>query len=175
MSGKFKQRSYVKANPTIKTGNTTGERLKQFASARERVVTKGLDPIDMLYEIYFLSRDRSQEVGDDTAASYLSVAGKAASDLAKYIYPTLSAIKIDQTVKNENAMTVKEAMKVIMEDPFTKSALSAMAFQDNKRALEADEKDRHAKEDIALLLPSGDSNEGKGLAETYKPKKIKLK
>ena len=143
-------------------------------SGRAKVILKGLDPIDMLYEIYFISRDRSLEVKDDVAASYLSVAGKAAADIAKYIYPTLSAVKFEEVKGSEKAMEIKQAMQVIMEDPFTKAALSAMVFQDNKQTLERQDGEKEAERQIAQLLPSGETNDGKGLAETYKPKKVKL-
>lgn len=143
---------------------TTAERLGQFVTAREKVMLKGLDPIDMLYEVYFIARDRGLAAADESAGSFLSVAGKAAADLAKYIYPTMAAIKMETVNKSENAMSVKEAIKVVMADPFTKSALTAMAFREAKEEQESEHGESEAVRQIINALPSGEANEGEGEA-----------
>lgn len=118
-----------------------------------------LNPIEMLKTIYdeALNAYRSgRGLSDkgDAGAAYLSVAGKAASDLAGYKHPKLSAMAIaDFTEDSEKrrALTTEEAINIIKGDPFAPEGVRAI---DTKRVLES------LKSTIQIpSLPMGESNE----------------
>jgi hypothetical protein len=105
-----------------------------FLDARAQILSKKLNPIDMLYDVYkraieaFEQRQVTNK-GGDPGPSYLAVAAQSAGQLAKYVYPTLAAVKVD--VNNHNMpkkIDIKEAIKIITSDPFTRSAVDQMNF-----------------------------------------------
>lgn len=85
----------------------------------------GLNPIEMLAETYKLALEayksgRGWNDRGDAGAAYLGVAVKAASDLAKFKHPTLSAVGIkdlDSAEPKETINTAK-AVEVLKSDPF---------------------------------------------------------
>jgi len=96
----------------------------------------GLDPLEMLVEVYKESMDayrkgRGLTEKSDSGAQYLAVAGSAANNLARYVYPQLSATKVEVNDKREEPkrLNVTEAVKVISEDPFLANALEAAKTQ----------------------------------------------
>lgn len=108
----------------------------QKLSARNKIIARGQDPIDMMYEIFELAKEayvtgRGLTDKGDAGAGYLSVAGSMAQHLAKFVYPTLSAaaVKIEDGATEKKQLDMKEAISIIAEDPFAKAAIHAMQFQ----------------------------------------------
>lgn len=126
MSDKFKR-------PGIITRTT---QYNNRLCARNKVIAKGQDPIDMLYEVYneamegYRSGRGVSEKGDNGAA-YLGAAFSAAAQIARFVYPTISAsaVKIDDGTTEKRQLDMKEAISIIAEDPFAKAAIHAMQFQ----------------------------------------------
>ena len=98
---------------------------------RNELERRGIDLVDMQLEIYRKAMDAyDSERGcsdggegfgpTDTGFKYLSVANQAVATLARYSYPTLSAIKIEDADREVNTK-VLDAVKVretILSDPF---------------------------------------------------------
>lgn len=116
-----------------KGGRPPGSRARASLLAHAEMDRLGISPIQMLKDVY----DRSIKAFDDArgysdksdaGAGYLSVAGRAAADLAKFKHPTLSAIALkDLTDHNEDKkpMTTQEAIEVIKNDPFSPKSIQA--------------------------------------------------
>ena len=110
--------------------------------ARAEMNRKGINAIDLLFEVYTLARDgylQGRGLGDksDTGSAYLAVAGNAASTLARYAYPTMSAIAVTDNTQGGNgkAMDVIEAKKVLESDPFAQAAIRATKIDPSSEAL----------------------------------------
>jgi hypothetical protein len=98
---------------------------KKSLLARADMDRLGINPIEYLNKVFVeamkcyessIPSDRG-----DSRAQHLSVASQAASQLASYYYPKLSAIAIkDMTGDGPEAQSLntKEAIKVIESDPF---------------------------------------------------------
>lgn len=85
----------------------------------------GANPIEMLVDVYRESMAaykamRGYSEKSDSGAAYLSVAGKAAVDLARFKHPTLSAIALkDMSEGSSRApLTTSQAIDIIKQDPF---------------------------------------------------------
>lgn len=100
----------------------------------------GLNPIEMLKEVYdealkAYRSGRGLTDKGDAGASYLATAKAAASDLASYKHPKLSALAIADVSKEELAekktLTAQEARDIIKADPFYTDEIT------NKRVIEA--------------------------------------
>ena len=93
----------------------------------------GINPIQMLKEVYdraISAYDSARGYSDksDAGAGYLSVAGKAAADLAKFKHPTLAALAVKDMTdpKSESKpMTTQQAIEVIKSDPFSPKSIEA--------------------------------------------------
>lgn len=85
----------------------------------------GINPIEMLLEC-FQEAMKSYKAGrgvsekGDPGAQYLAVATKAATELAQFKHPKLSAIAIKDLTENETKtpLTTAEAIEVMKADPF---------------------------------------------------------
>lgn len=100
----------------------------------------GINPIDYINEVYKRALEsydkRAMLMGkEDTGHLYLSVAAKAAADLASYKHPKLSALAIADVSKDEmtekKTLTAQEARDIIKADPFYTTEIT------NKRVIEA--------------------------------------
>lgn len=82
------------------------------------------EPIAMLVEVYKQSMEAyeaDKTNGGGKGAAYLATACAAASKLASFRYPTLSAISIkdlDLDQAESRPMTTREAIEIIKSDPF---------------------------------------------------------
>lgn len=118
----------------------------------------GLNPIEMLAEVYQLAidgykKDRGITDKSDSGAQWLSVARAAADSLASYVHPKLSAIAVHELISLEQqnkskVMTTEEAVTVIMQDPFLKSKVH-----------DSDIVEQMTKAREKPLLPVGEKNE----------------
>lgn len=84
-----------------------------------------LNPIEMLKTVYeeamsAYKRERGLSDKGDAGPGYLAIAGKAASDLASYKHPKLSAIAIQDFSDDSTteSLTTREAIEIIKSDPF---------------------------------------------------------
>ena len=96
----------------------------------------GINPIEYLNEVYKLSVQAFKDEGGHSGAAYLAVAGKAASDLASYKHPKLTAVAITemQLVEDRMQLTTEQAIEIIKKDPFATKEVKAI---DTHRVLEA--------------------------------------
>lgn len=89
-----------------------------------------INPIEMLKRVFdealnaYLKERGLSKNGGDAGASYLAVAGKAASDLASYKHPKLTAISLQDlnTTNPTDTLNTEQAIKVIQSDPFAPAA-----------------------------------------------------
>lgn len=93
--------------------------------AHEDLKRLGANPIEMLVEVYKESMAayksmRGYSEKSDAGAAYLSVAGKAAVDLAKFKHPTLSAVALKDVSQDSDKtpLTTSQAIDIIKNDPF---------------------------------------------------------
>ena len=99
---------------------------KSSLTAHSDMDRLGINPIEMLLEVFKESMNAYRSgrgYGDksDAGPYYLSCAGKAASDLARFKHPTMSAIAVADLSKGEGSgkiATAAEAMQAIINDPF---------------------------------------------------------
>ena len=105
-------------------GSRRGVPHKASIVARNELISKGINPVDMLMEIYTLSvaaykSGRGLTDKGDAGATYLSAAGNAASNLMKYYAPQLGAIAIEVNDSTEKKITtVIDARNIVKADPF---------------------------------------------------------
>lgn len=105
-------------------GSRRGVPHKASILARNELQAKGINPIDMLMEIYTLSvaaykSGRGLSDKSDTGAAYLATAGSAASTLMKYYAPQLGAIAVEVHDNTEKKVTtVVDAQNIVKADPF---------------------------------------------------------
>lgn len=87
----------------------------------------GINPIEMLKKVFdeamrsYEEGGKSPDAKIDPSAQYLSIARAAASDLASYKHPKLSAVAIkDLTSDSDSAkpVTTQEAIAILKQDPF---------------------------------------------------------
>lgn len=93
--------------------------------AHEDLKRLNANPIEMLVEVYRESMSayksmRGYSEKSDAGAAYLSVAGKAAVDLAKFKHPTLSAVALKDVSQDSDKtpLTTSQAIDIIKNDPF---------------------------------------------------------
>lgn len=104
--------------------------------ARKELIQKGLNPIDMMYEVFqeamatyregptIEHSEKGVSINDPRAAC-LGVAGRMASEMMKYYSPSLSAIKIETSdpENQKQERTIVDAVKIIQSDPFAQHAM----------------------------------------------------
>lgn len=87
----------------------------------------GINPIEMLKKVFdeamnsYYEGGKSPDAKIDPSAQYLSIARAAASDLASYKHPKLSAVAFKDLSNPGDAAkpaTTQEAMKILKQDPF---------------------------------------------------------
>ena len=86
----------------------------------------GINPIEMLKQVYDEAMEgyrAGRGVSDkaDTGAAWLSVARSAASDLASFKHPKLSAVAIKDLTQDSDTsrpVTTQEAIEIMKQDPF---------------------------------------------------------
>lgn len=118
----------------------------------------GVNPIEMLKQVFDESfraykDERGYSNKGDAGAGYLAVAGKAASDLASYKHPKLSAMAIaDLTDANssDRVLTTEQAIAIIKSDPFAPESIQGL---DTSRVVES-----MASTIENPALPIGDAN-----------------
>lgn len=109
-------------------GKPPGSFNKRNLLALHRMDELGIEPIEMLMEVYRESmesyrKQRGYGEKSDAGVGYLGNALGAASKLASFRYPTLTAMAIKDMRELEDAakatpMTTKEAIEIIKADPF---------------------------------------------------------
>ncbi|WP_291515763.1 hypothetical protein [Bdellovibrio sp. ArHS] len=110
---------------------------KTSLTLRSELERRGIDLLEMQLAIYNKAMSAFDEKrgcadgyeGDednppsspkDTGAAYLAVANQAVGTLARYCYPTMSAVKIENMDKevNEKVIDATEVRAKILADPF---------------------------------------------------------
>jgi hypothetical protein len=93
---------------------------------------RGIDLVEMQLQIYRKAIDafdngRGQNDKSDAGPQYLAVANTAVATLARYSYPTMTAIKIEDLDNdiNKKVIDATEVRKAILNDPFSKSIADA--------------------------------------------------
>ena len=109
---------------------------KTSLTLRSELEKRGIDLLEMQLAIYnkamsaFDERrgctdgyegdeDNPPSAPKDTGAAYLAVANQAVGTLARYCYPTMSAVKVESSMFEERSvMKTMEAIEIIKNDPF---------------------------------------------------------
>lgn len=129
-----------------------GHSIKRSLLAVYDLERLGVNPIEEIYEAMSFAKQKAREGGEDEA-SWGALWLKAATDLATFKHPRLSAVAVSEIAKSEqdNArpFTTKEAIETISKDPFAPSEIKITA----ERVIEAmDSTIKHP------TLPVGKSN-----------------
>jgi hypothetical protein len=83
------------------------------------------NPIEMLNEVYLKAMEAFKDPANNKNPAYLATALQAASKLASFRYPTLSAVSIKDLELDKidvKPMTTREAIEIILKDPFLKKS-----------------------------------------------------
>lgn len=115
---------------------------KASLTMRRELEARGIDIIEMQMAVYnkaIDAYDREKGCSDggegfgpsDTGFRYLGVANQAIATLAKYAYPTMAAVKIENMDKevNEKVIDAVEVRNTILNDPFAARAAKAATSQ----------------------------------------------
>jgi hypothetical protein len=138
-------------------GSRKGVPNKRSMLALYEMQEQGVEPIKMLMEVYrraLSSYDECRGLSDkgDSGPAYLAVAQQAASKLASFRYPTLSAVAIKELSELEKTdhrpINTREAIEILKKDPF--AAKDILAINPNEK-----------KENLMEGLPIGDANKVK--------------
>lgn len=102
---------------------------KTSLTLRSELEKRGIDLLEMQMAVYRKAMDaydNERGCGDgeqgpkDTGAAYLGICNQAVATLARYCYPTMSAVKIENMDREVNDKVI-DAVKVretILNDPF---------------------------------------------------------
>lgn len=112
--------------PPAKKLNKVSMAMRQILEAR------GIDLIEMQMQVYRKAMDafdneRGNGDKSDAGPAYLNVCNTAIGTLAKYAFPTMSAIKLEDLNNNVNTKVIDavQVRQTILADPFAKSAAQA--------------------------------------------------
>lgn len=108
---------------------------------RKILEERGIDIVEMQMQVYrkaieaFDNHRGSTEKGD-AGPGYLSVANQAVGTLAKYAFPTMTAIKMEDLNNDVNTKVIDAVAvrQTILNDPFAKSAVAAAISTDTNEA-----------------------------------------
>ncbi len=105
---------------------------KSSLAVRHILDERGIDLVNLQIAVYTKAMDafdRMRGLGEkgDSGPGYLSVCNQAIGTLAKYAYPTMSAIKLEDLNNSVNdkvidAVTIRQR---ILNDPFAKNVVVA--------------------------------------------------
>lgn len=107
--------------------------------ARDELLRKGINPVDMMVEVYNQAMKSYREGHGDTekghaGTAYLATAGQMAKGLMDFYSPKMSAVAVEihDASKSSEAPRAVNPMQIILSDPFAKHALKiAEAAQAN--------------------------------------------
>lgn len=94
---------------------------------------RGIDLVKMQIDVYTkamaaFDSHRGDNEKSDAGSSYLGICNQAISTLAKYAYPTMTAIKLEDLDNSVNDKII-DAVAIrqrILNDPFAKNAIAAI-------------------------------------------------
>lgn len=119
----------------------------------------GINPIEMLWECYqeamkSYREGRGMSDKGDPGSQYLAVATKAATELAGYKHPKLSAIAVKDMTESDQrkAITTAQAIAILKADPFATKEVQEII--ETKSVVEAMESTIQKP-----LLPIGEAND----------------
>lgn len=127
------------------SGKRSGIPNKRSLLASADMDRLGINPIEMLKEIYDTAMEgyrqgRGISEKADSGAAWLSVARSAASDLASFKHPKLSAVALkDVRADSEGPampMTTIEALKILNADPIAMAVPSSDVVDQMTSAIE---------------------------------------
>lgn len=102
---------------------------------RHHLEQKGIDLVELQMQVFRKAMDaydnqRGYLEKSDAGPAYLSVCNTAIATLAKYAFPSMTAIKLEEADKtvNEKIIDATEVRNKILSDPFAKNAVNAMSL-----------------------------------------------
>jgi len=117
----------------------------------------GINPIEALWECYqeamkSYKSGRGMSEKGDAGSAYLAVATKAATELANYKHPKLSAIAVKDMSESDQkkALTTEQAIAIIKSDPFATKEVQQIETRTIVEAMDSTLKNQK--------LPFGDAN-----------------
>jgi len=102
-------------------GRMPGTLNKKSLLAAEELVRLAANPIEMLDAVYHKAMDAFDDPSNNKNPAYLATALQAASKLASFRYPTLSAVAVkdlDIDDKPNRPLNTRQALEIIKADPF---------------------------------------------------------
>lgn len=130
---------------------------RKSLTIRNELDAMGLSPAILLLEIY----QRAVEAYDtgrgfgpefDPGPQYLAVAEKSANALARYYYPTMSAVKVETSAKlSEAPMSAAKSRAAIMADPFAEKTKKIANIATQPQVIQ--------EMTAPSILPTGNKNE----------------
>lgn len=108
---------------------------------RKILEERGIDIVEMQMQVYRKAMDafdnhRGDTEKSDAGPAYLSVANQAIGTLAKYAFPTMTAIKMEDLNNDVNTKVIDAVAvrQTILNDPFAKSAVAAATATDTNES-----------------------------------------
>lgn len=100
---------------------------------RHHLEQKGIDLVELQMQVFKKAMDafdnqRGYGEKSDAGPHYLAVCNTAIATLAKYAFPSMTAIKLEEADKsvNEKIINATEVRNTILKDPFAKNAVNAI-------------------------------------------------
>lgn len=98
---------------------------------RHYLEQKGVDLVELQLQVFKKAMDafdsgRGENEKSDAGPAYLSVCNTALATLARYAFPTMTAIKLEDADKtiNDKIIDATAVRETILKDPFSKNAVS---------------------------------------------------
>lgn len=109
---------------------------KLSLAMRHILEARGIDLVKMQIDVYTKAMEafdnrRGDNEKSDAGPAYLGVCNQAIGTLAKYAFPTMTAIKIED-IDNQINNKVIDAVQIrqrILSDPFAKSAIATLSTE----------------------------------------------
>lgn len=109
---------------------------KVSLAMRHILEERGVDIVAMQIEVYTkamhaFDNHRGDNEKSDAGSQYLSVCNTAIATLAKYAFPTMTAIKIEDlsAAENTQALDAVAIRQRILNDPFAKNVANASKLE----------------------------------------------
>lgn len=105
---------------------------KLSLAMRHILEERGIDLVKMQIDVYTKAMDafdnhRGENEKSDAGPAYLGICNQAIATLARYAYPTMSAIKIEDldNAVNDKVIDAVAIRQKILSDPFAKNVVVA--------------------------------------------------
>lgn len=110
-------------------GSKKGAAHKMSLTVRTILEERGIDLVDMQLEVYrkamqAFDSHRGDTEKSDAGPAYLAICNQAIGTMAKYAFPTMTAIKLEDADRavNDKVIDAVKVRETILNDPFANAA-----------------------------------------------------